>query len=176
VVATYERWPPLQVTTLEAKLRELINLIGCDRDELTDDARSWLGRLLVIRSCGYLEQTVIEVQRAYVSVKSGGLVKTFALSWLERANSPSPDRLCEGVGRFDARLRAELEVFFEADDQRLYRELCFLVDRRNKIAHGLNEGISPTRALALASIAIEIADWFILRMRPVSATNSVARR
>jgi len=54
----------------------------------------------------------------------------------------------------------------EADDQRLRRELAFLVDRRNKIAHGLNEGIGTVKALALKDVASEAADWFIARFNP----------
>jgi len=166
VVAAQERWPPLMVSTLETKLDELIALVGKDSDELPEEARAWLARLLVVRACGYIEQTALEAQRAHVVAKSGGRVRSFALSWLDKSSNPSPERLAEGLGRFDGGLRDEFNSFLDDDDQRLYRELHFLLDRRNKIAHGLNEGITPTRALALARISKEIADWLVLRLRP----------
>ena len=166
MVAANERWAPLQVSTLEAKLDELMTVMQRDSRQLPDDARSWLARLLVIRSCGFIEQTVVEVQRAYVIAKSGGRVRTFASSWLEKSRNPSPERLSEALARFDTNLRDDFDEFMDEDDQRLYRELHFLVDRRNKIAHGLNEGITPSRALRLAAVSKEISDWFILRLRP----------
>ncbi|MEA2232138.1 MAG: hypothetical protein QOD83_1954 [Solirubrobacteraceae bacterium] len=70
------------------------------------------------------------------------------------------------MGRFDSAWANDLVDFFEADDQRLQREIAFLVDRRNKIAHGLNEGIGPVKALALKEIACEVGDWFIARFNP----------
>src|SRR3954452_24059312 len=94
MVAAVDRWPPLQVATLEAKLDELIQLIRSDGDTVSDDARAWLARLLVIRSCGFIEQVVVEVQRGYVNAKSGGRVRAFAASWLERTHNPTPERLC----------------------------------------------------------------------------------
>ena len=56
---------------------------------------------------------------------------------------------------------------FDADDQRLYREVTFLVDRRNKIAHGENEGIGAAKAMRLKGVACELADWFVLRFNPL---------
>ncbi len=39
-------------------------------------------------------------------------------------------------------------------------------DRRNRIARGLNEGITRDKALMLKEVAAEVADWFILRFNP----------
>jgi hypothetical protein len=148
------------------RLEELTELVQDRNEGLTDEARGWLARLLVVRSSGYVEQVVAEICRAYVDAKSSGLVRSFSRSWLERSNNPTPDNLLVLVGRFDAILQRDLDDFISGDDERLRRELSFLVDRRNKIAHGLNEGIGPARALALKGVAVEIADWFILRMNP----------
>ncbi|MER6591573.1 HEPN domain-containing protein [Micromonospora purpureochromogenes] len=158
-------WPPLEVQNLERKLDDLIALTD-DRRDVTEEIRGWLARLLVVRSCGYLEQTVVETFRAYVREKSYGMVRTFAHSFLERSKNPSLANLDDQLGRFDATLQADFKAFLEEDDQRLSRELSFLLDRRHKIAHGLNEGITPVRALRLAASSKEIADWFILRMNP----------
>jgi len=70
------------------------------------------------------------------------------------------------VGRFDANYRDEFKAMLDDDDGHLRREVGFLVDRRNKIAHGLSEGINRSKALQLKDIACELADWFILRFNP----------
>ena len=88
------------------------------------------------------------------------------MSWLDRSRNPSPDNLLELVGRFDLQLRSDLDSLFEDDDQRLRREVALLVDRRNKIAHGLNEGITASKAISLKADAEKVSDWFIMNMRP----------
>ncbi|MEO3892362.1 MAE_28990/MAE_18760 family HEPN-like nuclease [Nonomuraea sp. B5E05] len=133
---------------------------------LTADAHSWLCRLLIVRTCGYLEQSTIEICRAYVEHRAGGFVKTFARSWLDKSRNPSPENLTQLVGRFDATLCEEFQSFLEADDQRIYREISFLVDRRNKIAHGLSESVNRAKALQLRDAVYEVTDWFTLRLNP----------
>ncbi len=161
------QWPPVAVTSIWNRLEELdVLLQNQARDPDAESTAQWLARLLVIRSCGYLEQTVLEVARAFIVDSSGGLVRSFAQSHVPEGRKPSPEFLLEWVGRFDANLREDLDELFEADDQRLRRELSFMVDRRNRIAHGLNEGITSRKALDLKLIACELADWFILRFNP----------
>jgi hypothetical protein len=161
------RWPPFQVTSLKYGLDSLADLVDKSHEKAIDpEIQSWLSRLLVIRSCGYLEQVVTEVFRDYVRNKSGGLVRSFAHSWLERSRNPSPDNLTELVGRFDSSICNEFTAMLDGDDGRLRREVGFLVDRRNRIAHGLSEGITQSKALQLKDIACELADWFILRFNP----------
>jgi hypothetical protein len=94
------------------------------------------------------------------------MVRSFAHSWLERTHSPSPESLLTLLGRFDSNLQSEFADFLDDEDQRYRRELAFMVDRRNKIAHGLNEGIGASRSVVLADVAYEVADWFILRLNP----------
>lgn len=94
------------------------------------------------------------------------------MSWLDRSRNPTPENLSELVGRFDAQLREELEVVFSDDDHRLRREISLLVDKRNKIAHGLSEGITQSKAIALKADAVTVADWFIVNLDP----NSYSRR
>lgn len=161
------QWPPWEVNSLKGKLDSLTALVDRPSDGgISDEAHAWLCRFLVIRSCGYLEQTVVEVSRAYVRNKSGGLVQSFARSWLERSRNPTPEYLIELIGRFDGAMSDEFRHFMDEDDQRIYREVSFLVDRRNKIAHGLNEGITRSKALQLCEVACEVADWFVLRLNP----------
>lgn len=160
-------WPPLAVTTSGQKLDELAKLVE-DRRRLADSdgVPEWLARLLVVRSCGYLEQVVFEVARVYIGNRSVGYVKSFAHAAIPEGRNPGPTFLKEWVGRFDANLAADLEAALDEHDQRLHRELAFLVDRRNKIAHGLSEGITVRKALDLKAVACEVADWFILRFNP----------
>lgn len=163
---TTTRWPPLLVTRLKTTLNELADLV--DEVQRNGDAQeaAWLARLLVVRSCGYLEQVVDEVGRELMQERSGGVVRSFSQSWLPSHKNPGPERLSEWVGRFDSGWSFELATYLDEDDERLRRELSFLVDRRNRIAHGLNEGIGVRKALGLRDVAIEVADWFILRFNP----------
>ena len=159
-------WPPYLIKRLRSDLEQLAKAVESRPKNRTDDEQIWLTRFLLVRTCGYLEQVTYETARGYVQEKSGGLVRTFAMSWLDRSRNPTPDNLCELVGRFDSHLRDDLFSMFEADDQRLRRELALLVDRRNKIAHGLNEGITVSKAIMLKTDAETVSDWFIKNLRP----------
>jgi hypothetical protein len=88
------------------------------------------------------------------------------MSWLDKSKNPSPEYLLGLVGRFDMILFDDLKSLLDADDQRLRRELSLLVDRRHKIAHGLNEGITQTKAISLKSDAEIVAEWFFQNLRP----------
>ncbi|WP_428834032.1 HEPN domain-containing protein [Microbispora maris] len=161
------RWPPWEVTSLKVGLESLSNLVEKPADHnLSDEVHGWLCRLLVVRSCGYLEQATIEVCRSYLDGKSGGLVKSFAKSWLDKSRNPTPDNLQQLVGRFDNGLGEEFQEFLGQDDQRVYREIFFLVDRRNKIAHGLSESVGHKKAIQLKCVVYEVVDWFVLRLNP----------
>lgn len=146
------------------ELSQLVDQVKRSGDNETE--ASWLARLLVVRSCGYLEQVVDEVGRELMQQRSGGVVRSFSQSWLPSHRNPWPDRLVEWVSRFDTSWSAELWELLDEDDERLRRELSFLVDRRNRIAHGLNEGIGVRKALDLQGVAGEVADWFIRRFNP----------
>lgn len=167
-----ETWPPRQVTSLQSTLGALVQTVRDDTRQLSPESRGWLARFLVIRASGYLEQVIVECFRGHVVEKSGGLVRSFASSWLERSRNPSPSNLLDMVGRFDSSYRDELEQLLAKDDDRLKRELSFLVSVRNSIAHGMNEGINPTRALGLSEVAVELGDWFILRFNPLRSSWS----
>ncbi|HEY1540601.1 MAG TPA: HEPN domain-containing protein [Solirubrobacteraceae bacterium] len=130
------------------------------------DVRDWLARLLVVRSSGFIEQATVIVCGEYVRANSGGPAGTFARSWLERSANPSADGLQRLAGRFDTTWSNELRETLDSDDERLRRELDFLVDRRNKIAHGLNESVGVTKALALKEVACDVSDWSIARFNP----------
>src|SRR5262245_27454037 len=125
------KWPPREVSALRYKLDELTDLVRTTASTDSQEVRDWLARVLVVRSCGYLEQVVLESCRGYIHGLSGGPVRSFGRSWLDRGRNPDPAALILLVGRFDAQWANDLMEFFEADDQRLHREISFLVDRRN---------------------------------------------
>jgi hypothetical protein len=159
-------WPPSTVLVVRNSLESLKDGIGARASDLLTDEVIWLTRFLVIRTCGYLEQVVYETMREYVVQKSFGLVKVFASSWLERTKNPSPENLLLLVGRFDRDLSLDLEQLLDQDDQYLRRELSYLVDRRNKIAHGLNESVNLAKALNLVKVAETLAEWFVANFHP----------
>lgn len=157
-------WPPYQVKRLRDALEELAATVQGTREP---EVLQWLTRMLVVRASGYIEQTAREVFWGYVDERAGGLVKAFGHSWLDRSRNPSPENLLDIIGRFDQALRVEFDQLLDADDQKLRRELAFLVDRRNRIAHGLSESINRDRALLLKDVALEISDWLIMRFNPL---------
>jgi hypothetical protein len=160
-----EVWPPWEVTSLRQKLEQLSLLVEVPGNT-EPEVLSWMSRMLVVRSSGFVEQTAHEVCRAHVRERSGGPTRSFALSWLEWSRNPSPENLCALVGRFDTTFEDELVELLDQDDQRVRRELALMVDRRNKIAHGLNEGITRDKALALKKVALEVSEWLVLRFNP----------
>jgi hypothetical protein len=161
------RWPTSSVLNLKSSLDELAEIVDeVSREGDADREVAWLAKLLVVRSCGYLEQVMLDVGRELTQAKSGGRVRSFSLSWFPSHRNPSPDHLLEWVGRFDPAWSFELREILEAEDEKIHRELALLVDRRNRISHGLNEGIGVRKALDLNETAVTIADWFVLRFNP----------
>lgn len=163
------RWPPTTVVSLQQTLTELTQLVEEVKRKGSEDAdreADWLARLLVVRSCGYLEQVVAEVARGFAEARAGGQIRSFTLSWFPPTRNPSPDQIVKWVGRFDPSWQSELADLLNDEDEELKRELALLLDRRNQIAHGLNERVTVRKALDLKDTAITLADWFILKFDP----------
>lgn len=163
-MAKASSWPPYQVERFRTALEDLGVTVEQTKDP---DILQWLTRMLVVRSSGFIEQTSREVFWGYIEERAGGLVRAFGHSWLDKSRNPSPDNLLGMIGRFDHTLKVEFEELLESDDQRLRRELAFLVDRRNHIAHGLSEGINRDKALALKDVALEVSEWLVLKFNPL---------
>ncbi|MER5350498.1 HEPN domain-containing protein [Kitasatospora sp. NPDC002551] len=138
----------------------------------TDDENMWIVRFFVVRVCGYLEQVVNETLKAYIEGKSGGPVQLFAKSWIEKSRNPSPDNMLEMIGRLGGGFELGLQGLLDSDDQRIRRELLLLLDRRHKIAHGLNEGLTGSKAIALYECVVEIVDWFLDNLNPDSSSRN----
>ena len=165
-MARVESWPPYQVNRLREALEELGATVKRATANQEPEILQWLTRMLVVRSSGFIEQTSQEVFRGYIGERAGGLVRTFGHSWLDRSRNPSPDNLINMIGRFDHKLREQFIELLDSEDERLRRELGFLVARRNSIAHGLNDNINRDKALALKDVSLEVSDWLVLKFNP----------
>lgn len=159
-------WPPRNITGLELQLNLLAEAVSHPPDSRSDDEKVWLTRFLLVRAVGYLEQVVVECFREHIQQRSYGTVRSFSISYLDRSQNPSIDNLLSALGRLDARLRDEFEEWIDEDDQLLRRDLAAAVARRHQIAHGLNEGIGPQRALQHVENLTSVADWFIRKLDP----------
>ena len=159
-------WPSQFLQNQDKKFRGLLALVEHPPADIPDEVTQALARFLVVRTCGYLEKTVQQCCIEYVERKSGSRVRSFARSWLDRLTNPDPDRLQALVARFDPALSADLRDLFDRDDGELRREISLLVEKRNKIAHGENEGIGARKALDLAVHARTVSDWFVLNFNP----------
>lgn len=159
-------WPSVRIMQIESSLQSLERLVDRIAKSEDDEAIGSLARFLVVRSCGYLEQVTEECCRSYISTKADRRAGAFAASWLGHGRGVHPENLIALAGKFDATWADELTTFFDDDDQEFRREVSFLVDRRNKIAHGISEGIGARKALDLATYAQLTADWFIRRLDP----------
>lgn len=167
----YQSWPPTNVLLLKHQLDQLAAAIR-DRSIRPDDEQIWLTRFLVVRACGYLEQVVHETVVGHLRERSGGTAQAFALSWLERSRTPSPDNLATLVGRLDGNLRVRFEELLDGDDRRLSLQLHLLIARRHQIAHGLNEGLDTNKALELVETVHALSDWFIRELNPAPLGRS----
>jgi hypothetical protein len=165
-----QSWPPFEVLSSLQKLQALRSLVEEPQDEqgktLPSEVIGWLSRLLIVRACGHLEQVVRVCARAYVDAKSGGPVRFFGLSWLEKSKNPSQSALEEFLTRFDEGWCTEFTNLLTVDDERLHRDLASAIDKRNRIAHGENEGASREQALRLCGAIVEITDWWTVRFKP----------
>lgn len=167
-----DAWPSIELQNLQKSLSAYSEVVRKEAFDASDDVVRALSRFLVVRSCGYLEQVSESCARTYLQEKSSPRTASFGASWLGRGRSPTPGNLVAFVDRFDTAWSEELQEMFDAEDERLSRDLSFLVDRRNKIAHGLNEGIGAAKALDLAQVSVEVADWFILRFDPYLSSDT----
>lgn len=173
-MSSHTTWPPAQIARLERRFNELESVVGdASRvSERPDEEQIWLTRFLVVRSAGYLEQVVYETARGYVLAKCYGMVSTFARSWIERTRNPSPSNLLELCRRFDVSLAERFDQYLDEDHELRRQDLALLIQRRNDIAHGQNEGVGLQKALRLAATAREVADWFVLELAPDASRPS----
>ncbi len=160
-------WPPHGLQQLLISLLELEKLVATQNPNVADDINQVLARFLVVRTCGYLEQAVEQSSLLYLNSKSSHpRCQSFNETWFGHGRNPKPDALVSFVKRFDLQLADDLEALLKEEDHFLSREVSFLVDRRNKISHGLSEGVGVKKALDLVEPAIRVSDWFIRSFDP----------
>lgn len=157
-------WPSRSLEDFSRSLKSLEQLV--QRQDPSETVSAELSRFLVVRVCGYLEQSVEECCRSYLKSKSDPKSAAFGESWFGHGANPRPESLIKLVQRFDRAWAEELEMLLNADDELLKRELEFLVDKRNRISHGLNQGVGQRKALDLVPNARRIANWFVNRFDP----------
>lgn len=161
-------WPPETVRLAERQLDELEAVVRHPPLGTTDDVDGVLARFLVIRACGYLEQTLDLVLRAYIEAHANARVAAYtaAVRARSRGSNPNPNNVSEILRSLDPTWGTEFTLMLNEDSQRMRTELTFMVESRNKIAHGVSETIGRRRALDLVGVSKSIADWIILQLDP----------
>jgi hypothetical protein len=159
-----DKWPSRTLVDLNQSITNLEKLV--QEQDPSEKVSAELSRFLVVRTCGYLEQAVEESCRSYLKSKAHPRIAAFGESWLGRGANPGPDSLAKLVRRFDNAWADELEELFNNNDEFLKREIKSLVDKRNRISHGANQGVGQRKALDLVPVAKEVADWFIGKFDP----------
>ena len=161
-----DAWPSLTLLHLRQAFDRDVALVRRPSRDSGEDEHAALARFLVVRACGYLEQVSEESCKAYIASKSSPQVAAYGNSWFGRGANPTPANLVSLVQRFDPGWADDLQALFDADDGVLSREIYFLVDRRNKIAHGVSESTGAGKALGLAEHSQTVAEWFLVRFDP----------
>lgn len=159
-------WPSHVLAESRRRLSELRSELDALPEVTSAEVEQALSRFLVVRACGHLEFTFEEAFCAYAESRASPSVANYVRSGFFRGSNPNPSRLTVTLGKLDPALAAPIVSLLEGDDQRLSRELSFLVDRRNKIAHGQSENVSRSRALQLADVALNVGDALIQSLDP----------
>lgn len=157
-------WPTLPMQTARNRLEDLSQRLSNssgDPDTVAD-----LSRFLVVRSTGYVEYTCETCIRHFAETHAHPAVARHVVSGLFRGRNPKPDVLLDRVGSLDRSWAQLLEEYLNADDGKVRRELEFMIDRRNKIAHGESESVHRRKALDLAGVALGLGDCLTVIMDP----------
>ena len=160
-------WPTHVLTESRRRLHDLVREINTLADSTNPEIDQAMSRFLVVRSCGHLEFTFEEALCSFAEARSNPQVADFVRSTFFRGSNPTPRRLVETLERMDKAGADGLRELLDDDDQRLNRELSFLVDRRNKIAHGQSENVRRRKALDLADVSLEVSDWVVAALDPL---------
>jgi len=132
----------------------------------SEEISSAISRFLIIRSAGHIEYTFDECLNCYATSKAHPNVANFVKSGLFSGRNPSPEKLVSQLSRLSPDWGRSLERMLSADDEAVRRELAFLVDRRNRIAHGQNESVRMRKTLELCDMSLGIGDFFVHAIDP----------
>ena len=158
-------WPTLELQNSKKKLKELIDLLDEFGNE-PPEVSSELARFLVVRSTGYVEHLFDTCIQCFAEAHSHRFVARHVESGLHKGRNVNPDTLLKRIKPFSDEWHKDLEEYLDADSGHIKRELKFMVDRRNRIAHGMNESINRRAALDLAKIALDLGDLLMDIMDP----------
>ena len=75
------------------------------------------------------------------------------------------------MARFDLAWERELAQKLDDNDERLRRGLTQLLADRDQIAHGRSHSVGRVKALEHYKTAIEVADWCVLRLNPMTSSS-----
>lgn len=132
----------------------------------SEEISSAISRFLIIRSAGHIEYTFDECLNCYSISKAHPNVANFVKSGLFSGRNPSPAKLVSQLSRLSPQWGRELETMLNSDDENVRRELTYLVDRRNRIAHGQNESVRMRKTLELCDMSLAIGDFFTEAIDP----------
>jgi hypothetical protein len=165
-VAWSGAWPNLKLQNYRKTFELHVQLVSKPADHEPDEVSQALARFLVVRTCGYIEAVSEECVGCYAESKSSPQIARYSRSWLGRGRNPSPGNLIDLASKFDQQWASEMQALLKADDDRLKRDLDLMIDRRNKIAHGLGENVTARKALDFAETGRTLSDWIIQRFDP----------
>jgi hypothetical protein len=157
-------WPSFEL--VESR-RSLVALREATTAEGIDDTyRAYLAKLLAVRAAGHIEFTLDTCLHQYAQAKAHERIADYVRAHLFRGRGVTPRKIVEKVRWFDAGISDHLEELMKEDDEYLKRELSFLIDKRNKIAHGQSDGVGATKAADLAAVSIRLGDWLVAQIDP----------
>ena len=161
-----DAWPSQSIQNTERSLDNLVQLVE-SQSPVDEEVNKQLAKLLVVRLTGYLEQVVDECTKSFLTSKASPESAAFGASWLRQGRNPTPGALIAYVQRFgNLHWQSSFNQLIEENDEEIQRELAYLVDRRNKIAHGESESVTVRKALELVDPVKTVARWFIFTLDP----------
>lgn len=164
-------WPTAELRLLEQGLDETIRLVNRLGRQDDEEAIAVASLFLVVRASGYLEQVLAVALRAHIMANAGVRVANFTVSGLARSANPNAEHLANMFKRLEPAWASEFNDLLDEDNRRIRDDLKFLLELRNKIAHGVSQTVGRRRAVELAKVSKELADWFIRRLSTAPLTT-----
>lgn len=157
-------WPTRGVRIARQEFQHLVQ--RAEERFRADPSDDVFARFLLIRSSGYLEYGFETTLCDWAAQQASPRVAGFVKSSFGKGRNPSPEKLGEVLGRFDVQLRSRFESRISEDDGHVKREINWMIDRRNKIVHGLSENVGSRKSMDIAKMCHDLVDWLIEDLRP----------
>lgn len=158
-------WPTLKMQANRNRLKELRTTL----DELPmepPEVGAHLARFLVVRSTGYIEHTFESCIHNFADAHSHPIVANHVISGLYKGRNARPGTLVDRIGVLSEEWSELLVAYLDDDDASVRRELEYMVDRRNRIAHGESESVNRRKAIGLADVALGLGSFLTDLMDP----------